>query len=113
MGLIESVDGFKRKKTEVPEEEESQPQTAFGRELQHHLFPGPTLQTMGLSATMIALTNSIKLKKNFLSSSDFLTFLDTLHTHSHTHTHKCTHPLLILYLWRTLGSIPGIVFAAG
>ena len=87
VGLIESVDGFKRKKTEVPEEEESQPQTAFGRELQHHLFPGPTLQIVGLSATMIALTNSIKLKKNILSSSDFLTFLYTLYTHTHTQMH--------------------------
>ena len=112
MGLIESVDGFKRKKTEVPEEEESQPQTAFGRELQHHLFPGPTLQTVGLSATMIALTNSIKLKKIFCLPLTFS--LSYIHyTHTHTHTHKCTHPLLILYLWRTLGSIPGIVFAAG
>ena len=41
VGLIESADSFERKKTEVREEEESQPQTAFGRELQHHLFPRP------------------------------------------------------------------------
>ena len=59
VGLIESVDSFERKKSEVPEEEEIQPQTAFRGELQHCLFPGPTLQIVGLSATMIALTNSI------------------------------------------------------
>ena len=62
VGLIESADSFERKKTEVPEEvSESQPQAAFGHELQHHLFP--TLQILDLSATMVALPNSIKFKK--------------------------------------------------